>query len=87
MPPRPDWPAQREEHAGPQGLVIEPGGVLVDGDLGVQENGHPLRHPRGRGPRRLEFSSLTLFYVWFVGKNSKVAKPDLLSDYIFTADN
>jgi len=36
--------------AGPQGLVIEPGGVLVDGDLGVQENGHPLSHPRGRGP-------------------------------------
>ena len=43
-------PAQREEHTGPQGLVIQPGGVLVDGDLGVQQDGHPLRYPRGRCP-------------------------------------
>ena len=43
-------PAQREEHTGPQGLVIQPGGVLVDRDLGVQQDGHPLRDPGGRGP-------------------------------------
>ena len=43
-------PAQREEHTGPQGLVIQPGGVLVDGDLGVEQDGHPLRYPGGGGP-------------------------------------
>ena len=42
--------AQGEEHSRPQGLVIQPGGVLVDGDLGVEQDGHPLRYPGGGGP-------------------------------------
>ena len=55
-------PAQREEHSGPQGLVIQPGGVLVDGDLGVEQDGHPLGEARGGGPGTGGFiSSLTWF--------------------------
>ena len=49
-------PAQREEHARLEGLVIQPGGVLVDGDLGVEQDGHPLRDPRGGGPGTGEYS-------------------------------
>ena len=54
-----DSPAEREEHSGPQCFVVEPGGVLVDGDLGVQEDGYPLREARGGDPTKGR--SLTFF--------------------------
>ena len=42
--------AEGEEYSRPKSLVIEPGSILVDCDLGVQEEGHPLREARGGGP-------------------------------------
>ena len=35
-----------EEHAGPQGLVVEPGRVLVDLGVGAQQYRHPLGEAR-----------------------------------------
>ena len=38
-----------EEHPGPQGLVIEPGRVLVYLDVGAQQDRHPLSEARLAG--------------------------------------
>lgn len=35
-----------EEHPGPQGLVVEPGRVLVDVGVGAQQYRHPLGEAR-----------------------------------------
>ena len=37
---------QGEEHPGPQRLVVEPGGVLVDVSVGAQQYRHPLSKSR-----------------------------------------
>ena len=41
-------PGQGEGHPRLEGVVIEPGGVLVDVREGAQRDGHPLSHTRGR---------------------------------------
>ena len=42
-----------EEHPGPQRLVVEPGGVLVDVSVGAQQYRHPLSKARLLGTDKI----------------------------------
>ena len=42
-------PAERKEHPGPERLVLQPGGALLDGGVGGEDDGQPLRDPGGGG--------------------------------------
>ena len=47
---REDSQGQGEEDSGSERLVLEPGGTLLYGGEGGEDQGDPLRHPEGGGP-------------------------------------